>query len=191
MKTRLLNLFIVAIGLMMMSFVSATSESNYTVVSSNVFIAGAGKANNWKLQVENTECGGKFVVNADGLQDISGLNFNFSVDQLSSTNQQNAESLKASLKDKNCGEITFSQKNIMILPIMRMVHIIGEFKIGDDVHAVPMQMQYEINNDGSISLNAKQFVKLSAFGIKLPNVKAGDLEEEVTINISLKLAKQG
>ncbi|MFD0941068.1 hypothetical protein [Pedobacter boryungensis] len=189
MKTRILSLVIITIGMMMMSFVSAPTESNYHVASSNAFISGSAKSDQWKVNIKSANCKGVFTIEDNELSDIQNLSLGFTLDQLQSASVQSAESLITSLKGKNCEEIEFKQQRVMILPIMKMIHMIGEVKIGDRVNSVPMQMSTEANEDGSITLNAKQFVKLSSFGISLPNTKPGDAAEEVIINVSLKLEK--
>ena len=78
----------------------------------------------------------------------------------------------------------------MILPIMKSIHLVGEIKIGNKTQQVPMHMQYLLNNDGSITVYGKQFVKLSEFGINVTNAKPADMAEEVTINIVLELVKE-
>jgi hypothetical protein len=190
MRTTSLNLLIVTIGMMMISFVSKASENNKHVVDSKSSIDGSTKNNEWKLNISSDNCFGSFMMNDNELSTIKDLRFNFSVNQLQASNEQAAADLNKALKDKNVNEVQFTQNHIMILPIMKMAHVIGELKIGDQVHTVPMQMSYTVNEDGSISLNGKQFIKLSAFGIFLPNTKPGDREEEVTINIAINLEKK-
>ncbi|MGF1923040.1 MAG: YceI family protein [Bacteroidia bacterium] len=185
------RLVVILASLMVMSFINTDSTSNYyQIISSRVFIEGSGKINDWKLPIDTFNCKGNFIAKSGVLEDITDLQFTFPISKINTTSAQNAEELKTSFSNKNCSEISFSQKSLMILPIMKVVHLVGELKIGTDVHAVPMQMQYNVNADGSISLNAKQYLKLSEFGIKLANVKAGDVEEEVTINIALNLKKK-
>lgn len=190
-KTIIANCLAIVCSLLSMSFTSKTPLTNtYQIVSSKIFIAGNGKINNWMLQVDSSKCEGNFITDGGELEDIGGLRFAFPVQQISSTNPYVAETLKSCFTGKDCNEITFTQKSLMILPIMKTVHMIGEIKIGKGAHNVPMQMQYIINQDQSITLYAKQFVKLSEFGISLPNIKPGDIEEEVTINIALNLKKK-
>ncbi len=52
-----------------------------------------------------------------------------------------------------------------------------------------MQMQFVPNEDGTITLYSKQFIKLCEFGITLPNAKSTDVEQEITLNVSLTLTK--
>lgn len=184
-------MFIVGISLMMMSFVNPKPVINsYQIISSKVYIAGGGKTKNWKLAVDTSKFAGNFITDGEQLEDIKGFNFSFPIQNLNATNQQGAEILKSTFQDKNCGEITFSQKNIMILPMMKSIHLIGEIKIGNKIHQVPMQMQYLLNNDGSITVYGKQFVKLSEFDINIKKVKPAYMTEELTINIVLELAKE-
>jgi hypothetical protein len=188
MKTSTLNLLIATIGMMMISFASKADNKDRVLKSNSA--KDNAKSNEWKLNIGSTNCNGNFIMNDSELSDIKGLSFNFSANQLEAANEKAAANLDASLKNKNVEEITFTQKHIMILPLMKMAHVLGELKIGDQIHTVPMQMSYVVNEDGSISLNGKQYIKLSAFGITLPNTKAGDREEEVTINIAIKLEKK-
>ena len=187
----ILNLLIIGISLMVMSFKNADPKANtYQIVSSKIVIEGTGKINDWKMQVDNSKFEGNFISAENQLEDIQGFRFSFPIIQSQPSNQLGGEAIMTSLLDKNCGEITFNQKSLMILPIMKMIHLVGEIKIGKDTHNVPMQMQYVLNEDGSMMLYGKQFIKLSEFGITLPNVKSTDREEEITINITIKLAKQ-
>lgn len=190
-KKNILKIFIIGTSLMIMSFVNPKSATNsYQIVTSKVYIAGGGKNNNWKLAVDNSKFDGNFITDGEQLEDIRGFSFSFPIQNLNTANQLGAEVLKNSFQDKNCGEITFSQKNIMILPIMKSIHLVGEIKIGNKTQQVPMHMQYLLNNDGSITVYGKQFVKLSEFGINVTNAKPADMAGEVTINIVLELVKE-
>lgn len=190
-KTAIVYLSIICICLLGMSFVNKKPIANtYQIVSSKFSITSAGKTNNLQLQIENSNCDGKFIAEDSQLEDISDLHFSFSTDQIIADNQPLAQALKLALKEKNCTEISFTQKKLMILPLMKMAHVLGEIKIGDGTHTVPMQMQYIVDEEGNITLYAKQYIRLSEFGIILPKAKSKDLEEEITINLTLKLAKQ-
>lgn len=187
----IVNLLIIGMSLTVMSFKSSEPIGNtYQIVSSKIVIEGTGKINDWKMQVDSSKFEGNFISAENQLEDIQGFRFSFPVNQSQPSNQLGGEIIKSSLLDKNCGEITFNQKSLMILPIMQMIHLVGEIKIGKDTHNVPMQMQYILNEDGSMMLYGKQYIKLSEFDIALPNVKPTDREEEITINITIKLAKQ-
>lgn len=184
-KKGLLNTLIIGVSLMGMSFINPKPAANtYQIVSSSIFIAGNGQVNDWKLTVETSKFEGNFITEGNQLEDINGFRFSFPIPKSTTSNQQGAEVLKNSLQNINCGEITFSQKQIMILPIMKSIHLVGEIKIGNNTHAVPMHMQYITQEDGTMMVYGKQFVRLSEFGINLPK------DEEVTINIALKLTKQ-
>lgn len=191
-KKNILKIFIIGTSLMVMSFINPKPVANsYQIVSSKVYIAGGGKTNNWKLAVDNSKFDGNFITDGgEQLEDIRGFSFSFPIQNLNTANQLGAEILKNSFQDKNCGEITFSQKNIMILPIMKSIHLVGEITIGNKTNAVPMHMQYLLNKDGSITVYGKQFVKLTEFGINLTNAKPADMAGEVTINIVLELVKE-
>lgn len=190
-KKNLFKIFIIGTSLMMMSFINPKPATNsYQIVSSKVSIAGAGRTNNWELAIDTSKFDGNFITDGEQLEDISGFSFSFPIQNLNTADQLGAGILKKSFQDKNFGEITFSQKNIMILPIMKSIHLIGEIKIGNKTQVVPMHMQYVFNNDGNITVYGKQFVKLSEFGIKVANAKPADMAEEVTINIILELTKQ-
>ena len=121
--------------MMIMSFINPKPIINsYQIVSSKVYIAGGGKTNNWKLPVDTPKFDGNFITDGEQLEDIRGFSFSFPIQNLNTANQLGAEVLKNSFQDKNCGEITFSKKNIMILPIMKSIHLVGEIKICESVN---------------------------------------------------------
>ncbi|MEJ5994407.1 hypothetical protein WG904_08255 [Pedobacter sp. Du54] len=190
LRKGIVNLLIIGTSLMVMSFRNIGPTPNtYQIISSKISIEGTGKFSQMKLNAGNCNVEGQFSTDSDLLEDIKDLRFSIPIDQINARTQQDAEMIKTLFKNKNCNEITFNQKSLMVLPIMKMVHMIGEIKIGNEKHAVPMQMQYLANEDGSITLYGRQFVKLSEFGIILPNTKPTDVEEEITINISIQLNK--
>lgn len=190
-RTVIVYFSVICICLLGMSFVNKKSIANtYQIVSANFFISGSENVNSLKLQIENSNCEGKFIIEDRQLENISDLNFSFSTHQIIADNQPLAEALKVALKEKNCNEISFTQKQLMILPVMKMVHLLGEIKIGNETHTVPMQIHYTIEEDGSMILHAKQFIKLSEFGIVLPKIKSSKAVQEITINIALKLTKE-
>ena len=179
---------------MSLTFMSFTRTEpaldTYKIVSSKIVMEGTGKISDWKMQVDSSKFDGSFITEGDQLEDIKGFHFSFALANCNSSNPLVEETIKSAILSKNCNEIIFNQKSLMILPIMKMIHLIGEMKIGKDSYSVSMQMQYLLNEDGSIIVSGKQHVALSEFGIRLANVKLTDANEEITINISLKLAKQ-
>lgn len=186
----LLHIFIIGTSLMAMSFVNPKTEVNtYQIVSSKIFIASNDKSSDWKLTVNTSKFEGNFIIDGEQLEDIKDFRFSFPLTNSKTENQEATKNLKTSVEHINCGEITFSQKKIMILPIMKSIHIVGEIKIGNHTYTVPMQMQYSTNEDGSMVVYGKQFIKQSDLGISAPIVKPEEFEEELTINITLKLAK--
>lgn len=186
----LLHFLIILTSLMAMSFVTTNESANsYKVASSKVYFEGIGKNIEWKLQAESTLFDAKFTTNGDQLEEITNMSFSIPIDQLHSTDPQIEESIKKLFKDSECTEVVFTQSKSMILPIMKMIHMVGELKAGSVKQIVPMQMQYTVNTDGSIDLIAKQFLSKSMLGTSLSNAKKGSVNEEVSLNFVLNLKK--
>ncbi|MCY1536864.1 hypothetical protein D9M68_723360 [compost metagenome] len=83
----------------------------------------------------------------------------------------------------------FVQKRVMILPTMRMVHIIGELKLINSTQIVPIQLQYTQETDQQLHFKGKQIIRLSEFGIKDNHIDAASRADEITINIEFTLTK--
>ena len=187
----LLHFVIILTSLMVMSFVNTKESSNsYQIVNSKFYFQGAGKNIDWKLQAKSSSFDANFTINGDQLEDITNMNFSIPVNQLYSTNPQIEESIEKLFKDSKCSEVVFTQTRSMILPTMKMIHLVGEITAGNVKQIVPIQMQYTVNADGSIDLIAKQFLNKSILGSSLAKVKKGNLNEEISLNFVLNLKKK-
>lgn len=194
-KQTIFTIAFAAIGLFSLSFKNADNdndgiqngEANYQVVNQKAFIAGAGKLKDWKAEISNFDCGGTFVGRAGELGSISDFSFSLPIEQLS--NAKDGSTLEQAISNVGGKQIVFMQKQLMILPIMKMVYVGGDVTIKDGSHASPIYLSYELDEDQNIKVTGKQHVRLSEFGIKSPEINAGAFEDEIVINIEFTLVR--
>jgi hypothetical protein len=186
-----LCLFIICLGASSISLINiAPQKSDYLIIDPKITLTGSDGSKDWNAVLDSFNFTAKFITNEGELDNISDFQFTLPVNQIHIDQCKTGGLIKEAILNSNCREIIFSQKNLMILPIMKMVHIIGDIKMMNSIHSVPMQMQYVIDKDQNIKVVAKQFIRLSEFGIILPNVGVGTVEDEMTINIEFTLLKK-
>lgn len=184
---------VISIGVILFS--TATIENNtkevaFEVLQSKITISSCISPDKWMLQSGSISSTGSFELKEDALLNISNLSFTIPVSQLKSTNHELELALQNIFRQSNCNTIQFKQSHVMILPIMKMAQVIGNFSMANGQHSLPMQLHYELNDGQSLRIWGKQVVSLSGFGINVPLYETERIGDEMELTIDFVLVNK-
>lgn len=162
----------------------------YEVSQSNITISGFSGLNTWKLKSASIQCEGDFEIKNDELMNIDKVNFIAPIQDFISDDQQVALFIKDFFIKNNCTQIAFKQEYLMVLPIMKMVHMIGEFSMVSNNHTIPFQLHYKLKDNQTLRISGKQTIKMSEFGVKMPAYAVGAIDDEIEVEIDLVLIRK-
>jgi len=184
---------IVSIGVVLFSISTIETGKKtvpFQVTESTLMLSGASGQDKWSLQANSIASTGDFQTQENELLDISNLSFKLAVKQLKSTNHQQESILQDLFSKNGCSELTFKQSHVMILPILKRAHVIGNFSMLNGGYNIPLQLHYELNEGRSLRIWGKQVVSLSEFGIKIPSYENGRIDDEIELAIDFTLVNK-
>ncbi|SFH45583.1 hypothetical protein [Pedobacter insulae] len=120
------------------------------------------------------KCEGRYLIKDGQLDEIYNLKFVLPSVQL------NVQSTNSNLGGK---KVTFEQTQVMVLPMMGMVHVVGFLTIGGVSNTSSFLLKFKVNSDQSISFNGEKSVKLLEY---FPAV-SHEMMDEVQLNIDFVL----
>ena len=172
-------------------FAIAFIDSSKETIQYQNYDSRIGITNSSFGSIDNTEsnyvnCEANIVFDQDQLIDISSFQFNVPIHQFRSNNQQFEATIQQLLNTNHSTQITFTQQKIMVLPIMKMIHLIGELNIANVNRRIGFRLSYSLNQDKSIYIKGKEVINLSDFGLNLPN-RINGAKNEVTIDLDFKM----
>ncbi len=128
------------------------------------------------------QCEGQLIIKDGHLEDIKNLKFNIPHAILKSIDKDSI------LFDKN---VSFEQNRVMVLPLMGMIHLIGELNIDGVKTMADFQLSYTINEDKSISLKGSKLIK--SIELKAFNPESLDLtkvKDDLKLDVDFKINSQ-
>jgi hypothetical protein len=191
----LLTFLTLNLGFLTLSFTPVVIDpldEIYYITKSKISFLGKTEKKDWQVETTAVDCSGMFTTKEGELESISGFCFKVPINQVIKAISQADSARCRALQKSNLTEITFVQRRIMILPIMKMVHIIYDVKALGYTSTIPIQLQvaYIQGTNGQILLKGKQVVLLSELGIRLEQVDGDAKIDEVTIEIDFTVAKK-
>ncbi|SFH43701.1 hypothetical protein [Pedobacter insulae] len=190
-RVGLISISSIGIGLFLLSTIEiGRQQAKFEVLSSKFTLSGSSSGNKWVLAANSVASTGEFEFRDQELLNISELTFTIPIQQLKCSNHQQESMLQEILIQNNCTKLAFKQEHVMILPIMKMAHVIGGFSMFNGAYNIPMQLHYELNEDRSLRIWGKQVVSLSAFGFKIPAYEVGKIDDEMELEIDFVLVNK-
>ncbi|TKC10439.1 hypothetical protein FA048_09645 [Pedobacter polaris] len=165
------------------------TEAGYQILNPKIAIAGSGKYKDWKLVIETFKMDARFLANEQVMEGVRDFSLSLKIDPLNSNGNKIETLILHAFQSSGCNTIEFTQTNLMILPMMKVVHMVGDLKAMKLVKSSPMNLIYVVDNERTITVKGKLFTRLSDFGISDPNIRLEALEDELTIYIEFTLKK--
>ncbi len=187
----LVSLFSLCVIIFTLSFINISDETvRYKTFNSSISITNASSAQIEKTEDNVINCHANFTLDEGKFIDVSDFSFDVPLNQFDDANQEVESAIQALFKANEVTQITFMQEKAMILPTMKMIHIIGVLNIADVERPIAFQFNYVINKDRSIAITGKQTINLTDFGIKIPNDLKGVVNNEISIKLNLNMVDE-
>jgi len=186
----LVSLFSLCVIILSISFISISDEpGHFRSINSSISLTNFLNASGSK-SVSKISCEANFSFEDGELMDISAFQFDIPTDQFNGNQQQMASAVENLFRANHVDNIRFVQEKVMVLPRMKMIHLIGTIKIGSVNQPIAFQFAYTINRDQSLSITGKQAINLNDFGIKIPTELKDVIKNEININLDLKMINE-
>ena len=156
-------------------------------------LSGYANLNNWTLDSDNLNSAGSFMIKDGELDEINTFQFDVSTNSLKSEDASINSVLHTVLAKGGTQKISFRLTKEMVLPIMKMVHLVGDFTMAGVTRTVSLQMSYEMDQNNNIKLSGTNSISLSDFtdaatGEQLKALKCNDqLAFTLALNLQAKL----
>jgi len=168
---------------------NSTQEVNYKSVDSKISLSTINNEDYSTIEASKFDCKATFIVENDQLLDISSFRFNIPATQLKYDNAALEATIQQLLKSRDDNAINFVQNHVMVLPTMKVVHLIGEINIGKISQHISFQLAYEFNENKELRLRGKQSIRLSDFGISIPQHMLGEIKNELNLSLDLRMVE--
>lgn len=157
--------------------------------NSRIGVSGFTDLNKWSMDTDTLNCDANFVISDGRLKEINNLKFSTPIKSLKSTHAFMDTIVYNMLAVDGVNDITFEQTNIMILPRMKMVNILGDLTIGKVTKKIDLQLVYDIKNDNEVSFMGLKKLDLNMFGISRKNslLKNIKFDNQVLVQIEINL----
>ena len=190
-RTVLIGLFALGGLIFAVAFVNNSNETfAYKSFDSKISITSTNMDIDSKIEASNFVCEADFLVDGDQVLDISSFRFSVPIVQFKPDHQKVETAIQQLFKSSDGTSINFVQQRVMVLPTMKMIHLIGEISIANVKQHIAFQLAYDLNKNKELILKGKQFIRLSDFGIVIPQDLLGKIKNEFSINLNIKMIEE-
>lgn len=186
-RTGLITL--IGLGGLIFAVAFATSDStvSFKSIDSKVSLSSINMPGNSKVEAANFSCETAVVLDGDQVSDISDFSFTIPITQFRNEDDRIEVAFRQLLASKGANSISFKQTHVMVLPTMKMIHIIGEMSIANTSRPVAFQFSFDFNTNKELVLKGKQAIQLSDFGVIIPEDLQADFKNDFNIDFSVKM----
>lgn len=174
-----------------------TKSSEVTVnykssAESKMNLSGYANLNNWSMDYKSLNSEGSFIVKGGELSEINALQFEIGTSMLEGENAAVDSALYNVIANGKSEKISFKLTRQMVLPMMKMVHLVGDFTIGGVTRPISLQMAYEVGADNSIRISGTNTILLSLFSTSETSsqLKALKCNNQLTFSLELNFKSE-
>ncbi|RZK48605.1 MAG: hypothetical protein EOO99_09810 [Pedobacter sp.] len=173
-----LTLILAAFAVGVVLFKSETFAQNMSIGQhSGLSLVFSDFVNNAENQFE--KCEGQILIKEGQLEDIQNLKFSMPKAILKSIENDTL------VIDK---KVYFEQSRVMILPLMGMIHLIGELSIDGIKTTADFHLSYSVNEDQSVSFKGSKLLKsIEMNQVNLNTVDVSKIKDDLTLEVDFKL----
>ncbi|MGF1926166.1 MAG: YceI family protein, partial [Bacteroidia bacterium] len=172
------------------AFATSGHDLTYKSVESKVSLSSINMSNEAKLEAANFACETSVVLDGDQVSDISGFSFNIPITQFKHADPLIEDAIRQLLASGGAKYISFKQHHVMVLPTMKMIHLIGELNIAKVSRPVAFQLEFDFNKNKELVLKGKQAIQLSDFGIVIPEDLQVHFKDDFNIDLSAVMTEK-
>ncbi|MCY1513220.1 hypothetical protein D9M68_477070 [compost metagenome] len=130
---------------------------------------------------------GDFEVDESSLSRVSDVEFTGNADEFKSDDLQAQQAIQEFFRLNHCTQLLFKQRRAMILPYMKKVHLIGDLNFGKANQVLPMQLNYTLNADRTITVSGKQEIRLAEFDFIVPPQLRDKIADKMDLQLTFRL----
>ncbi|MEJ5995036.1 YceI family protein [Pedobacter sp. Du54] len=187
-RVGLVSLLSLCVIIFSISFISISDETvRYKTFDSSVAITNASSAQVQKTNSNIINCEANFTFDEGKVMDVSNFQFQVPFNQFDIANPNIESAIHTVFKLNQVTQVSFVQEKVMVLPTMKMIHVIGLLTMANVEHSLAFQFTYVINKDKSISINGEQTIDLAEFGLKIPDALKNVVDNSIKIKLNLKM----
>ncbi|SMO80788.1 YceI family protein [Gracilimonas mengyeensis] len=182
----------IVITLILSLSTSVLFAQSYSVVEndSKVIINGTSNVHDWESEAEEFSGTASIEIAEDSLVDISSLEFNVVVDGIKSGKGGMDSKTYDALNEKKHPNITFTLSDITQISSNTLTAT-GQLTISGVTKDVEMEVEYELQPDGTILFNGIQPIKMTDYNVDPPKAMFGAIKagEDVEVTFNAKFAQ--
>lgn len=183
------SLCVLALLFVLPAFTKSSEVSlNYkSSTGSKMELSGHANLNSWTMGYRNLNSEGSFMVKDGGLGEISALRFEIETSMLDGGNAAVDSVLYKVIANGGSQKISFKLTKQMVLPLMKMVHLVGDFTIGGVTRPISLQMAYSVDHNNNIRISGTNTILLSLFSTAETSntLKALKCNNQLTFSLEL------
>lgn len=188
--SRMMLIALFALGGFIFSIALITTDDEVRLFKSiDSYLSLKNSTSESKLVGKIYNSNASFLIEDNKIVSINGLKFDILINQLVSGDAAFQEVSRNLFAAYHATSVIFTQEKVMVLPTMKMIHVIGEVSIGNFSRPVALQLTYTYK-DQVIHIKGKQSLLLSEYGIAIPLDKQYLIDDELVMDIDLKLVDE-
>ncbi len=190
-KMGIIILVILLIALATAAFIGSQGKrKRYAIDQSEIVISGTG-GTSWHIQASSFPISGDFTVERGELSAIENVSFDVPTSWFRAHDLQKEMQLKEFFQENNIQRISFKQRRGMVLPIMKTIHLVGELDFSNGPRSVAFQADYKQVGKNEITFDMKEQLRLSDFGIRIPENMIGLIDDRIEFKVQIRLINNG
>ncbi len=172
---------------------TALFAQTYQIVpsESEIIVWGTSNVHDWEAPAEEFSGSATIEVSGDSLLSISSLQFTVVAEEINSGKGGMDKRIDDALKVKKHPNITFSLSEIQSIG-SSSITAAGELTIAGVTKNVQMEVEYQLQPDGSILFNGKQNIDMTEFNVDPPTAMFGTIKagEKVDVEFNAKFTQK-
>ncbi|RZK40979.1 MAG: hypothetical protein EOO90_12880 [Pedobacter sp.] len=132
----------------------------------------------------------EFTFDDGELSDISDFQFSVPLGMFKSSDVEAEQAVQKIFKTIDKEDLTFVQQRVMILPTMKMIHLVGEISIANIQKPISFQLAY-LHENQVLKIKGKQTIRLNELGINIPSELRSIIKNEFDLQFDLRMVESG
>ncbi|MGN8224130.1 YceI family protein [Gracilimonas sp. BCB1] len=149
---------------------------------SEIIVWGTSNVHDWEAPAEEYSGSANIKVSGDSLISISNLQFTVVAEEINSGKGGMDKRIDDALKVKKHPNITFSLTEIQSIG-SSSITANGELTIAGVTKNVQMEVEYQLQPDGSILISGKQNIDMTEFNVDPPTAMFGSIKAGAKVDV--------
>jgi polyisoprenoid-binding protein YceI len=155
--------------------------------TSKIKVNGSSNIHDWDMTASVFTIDATFKIADNQLADVTALSFTLPVKNLKSSKDLLNDRAYKALKASQHTRMTYVLTSADVVPAQKLIKANGKLTIAGVTKDVPLQVNYVVNADGSITCKGVKKIKMSDFGVEVPSFMMGAMKTSDDLEIELAL----